>query len=52
MKKMSRELWLVRRVDPSPINDKGQPVAFYANTDRAAVNGFLANPVPRIHVAE
>jgi hypothetical protein len=28
------------------INDKGQLVGFYANTDQAAVNGFLANPVP------
>jgi hypothetical protein len=28
------------------INDEGQLVGFYANTDQAAVNGFLANPVP------
>jgi hypothetical protein len=28
------------------INDKGQLVGFYANTDQPAVNGFLANPVP------
>jgi PEP-CTERM motif len=28
------------------INDLGQLVGFYANTDQAAVNGFLANPVP------
>jgi hypothetical protein len=26
------------------VNDKGQLVGFYANTDGAAVNGFLANP--------
>jgi PEP-CTERM motif len=28
------------------INDLGQLVGFYANTDQPAVNGFLANPIP------
>jgi hypothetical protein len=28
------------------INDEGQLVGFYANTDGPNVNGFLANPVP------